>query len=377
MMFRTTRISIALVCAAASGCSSLAGVSSALNPFGTKTTIADAKNPAVEVACIWQPGEGRGEKGVPARGFSGQIYFFTNNGSEPVLVNGSMRIYLFADVGTPEERTRPLKQFDYEPAAWSAHAAMGSLGPSYSVFVPYPRVEAYQVRCQLRARFTPADGGPPIWSEAVNMVLDGPPEPGAEPAWWTNVDRKSTPSAPRLDITHERGTLEQLRQKDEAATPERTLRTDTFSLDAIRPVSYEFPAFPNRTRRESRPVAKAISASNTARNVGRHEQVPSDDLKRSTSIGRQSENGDDADHPLAAFGAGEYGGSQHPFAGTANPLLTESPPGDDATMEREVPPSAVSETVNLPDNPFDSMSEMETSDGNTTSSNPGVHPLAL
>lgn len=269
-MARFATIPFVTLLAATCGCASVADLSDSLNPFVKRPTVADPTNPAVEMACVWQPGEGRGGHGVPARGFSGQIFFFTGRNAEPVLVDGSVRIYLFADRGTPEERAKPLQQFDFGPEAWSAHATMASLGPGYSVFVPYPQSEAYQVRCQLRARFTPSYGGPPLWSEAVTMVLDGPPQPGAEPAWWTNIDRsKAPPTVASYDINHKRGTLAQLNgdaqqngDKQAAGEPTRTLRTDTFSLGTIRPVAYEAPTAVERPQPSSRSPLKARPAPN-------------------------------------------------------------------------------------------------------------------
>lgn len=241
IMVRIATNSLLLLLAAAGGCANLPAVSDALNPFVKRPTIAGASNPAIEMACVWQPGEGPGGHGVPARGFAGQVYFFTKRDPEPVLVNGTVRIYLFADRGTPEERARPLKQFDFSPEAWATRATVASLGPGYSVFIPYPATEAYQVRCELRARFTPNDGGPQIWSEGVTMVLDGPPRPGDEPAWWARIDRsKSPPTVASYEIGHKSGTLSQLNGDDhETAKPVDPLRTQTIPLGPIRPASFQ------------------------------------------------------------------------------------------------------------------------------------------
>jgi hypothetical protein len=241
----------ALLTVGACGCSGLSAVTDAINPFAESLTIADERNPAVEVAGIWQPGEGRNAAGIPSRGFAGQVFFFTERAPEPALVNGTVRVYLFADRGTPEDRAKPIQQFDFTPEAWQTHATMTSLGPGYSVFVPYPKVEPHQVRCQLRVRFTPADGGAPVWSEAVTMVLDGPPQPGAEPTWWANADR-SPPSVARHEISRRSGPAADLAGAEAEGSPRRALRTDTFSLGEVQPISYEQPASLPSSRAQSR-----------------------------------------------------------------------------------------------------------------------------
>lgn len=207
-----------------------------LNPFADKHVVADAKNPAVEVACIWQPGEGRNDQGIPTRGFSGQVFFFTGRDSEPAVVDGDVRVYLFADRGTPEERAKPLRQFDFSPEAWATHVTNTSLGPGYAVFIPYPEDEPYQVRCQLRARFSPK-AGPVIWSEAVTMTLEGPPRPGNEPLSMAghDPDVPSLPTVVDAELSHRVVPASDRQQRP------RRLRTDTFRLGEIERTAYEVP----------------------------------------------------------------------------------------------------------------------------------------
>ncbi len=158
-----------LLLLAASGCASI--------PFFGKTAKfeqADAKNPAVEILTLWQCTEGPGPQGVPIRGFAGQIYFFTQNKGAPVLVNGKVRIYVFDDHGTAQEQGRPIGEYDFNSANWNARAQRSSLGPGYSVFIPYPRNDFHQATCSLRVRFVPAVG-PTIYSAPSAVVLNGPP----------------------------------------------------------------------------------------------------------------------------------------------------------------------------------------------------------
>ncbi len=237
-MPRLASSTLALLLTVAPGCSGLAEMTSKVNPWADHVVRADEKNPAVEVACIWQPGEGRNDKGIPSRGFSGQVFFFTGRDSEPALVNGTMRVYLFADRGTHEERAKPLHQYDFTPEAWSAHATMTSLGPGYTVFVPFPGTEPYQVRCQLRARFT-AQNGQAIWSEAVAMTLEGPPRPGQEPLSMAGKgpNAASLPTIIDAKLTHRRASADELTAEGSEAEPRR-LRTDTFRIGEIQQTAF-------------------------------------------------------------------------------------------------------------------------------------------
>jgi hypothetical protein len=153
----------------ASGCASI--------PFfggSAKVDRADAKNPAVEILALWQPSEGPGPNGVPIRGFGGQVYFFTQGKQSPVLVDGKVRIYVFDDRGSVQEQGRPIGEYDFDSAGWNSLAHKSSLGPAYSVFIPYSRHDLHQASCSLRIRFTPTVG-PKIYSQPATVVLTGPP----------------------------------------------------------------------------------------------------------------------------------------------------------------------------------------------------------
>ncbi len=134
---------------------------------------ASSQNPAVRIVCLWEQAEGRDPDGLPCRGFAGQILFLANRNAMPVKVQGDVRIYLFDDVGTPDDQSKPLRQFDFTSDAWQVHLTKSAIGPSYSVFVPYVRRGRHNAQCSLRVRLTPKDG-PVIFSEVAALPLRGP-----------------------------------------------------------------------------------------------------------------------------------------------------------------------------------------------------------
>jgi hypothetical protein len=133
---------------------------------------ATARNPAVQIACLWQPAEGRGLDGLPARGFAGQIIFLTQSSPTPVTVDGDVRIFLFEDQGTYEEQVRPIHQFDFVDGAWATHLRPTAWGAAYQIFLPYVRKGHHEAKCSLRVRLKPKEG-PTIFSEFASVTLPG------------------------------------------------------------------------------------------------------------------------------------------------------------------------------------------------------------
>lgn len=158
-------ISLVLIGCCASGCATLQ------LPWGKdQFAKAGAQNPVVQIVCLWEQAEGRDPDNVPCRGFAGQIMFLGNRHATPVEIEGDIRIYLFDDVGTVEEQSKPLHQFDFNHDAWKIHLSKSAVGPSYSVFVPYTRRGQHNPKCSLRVRLTPKVG-PTIFSEMTTLPL--------------------------------------------------------------------------------------------------------------------------------------------------------------------------------------------------------------
>ncbi len=218
---------VGLLLALGSGCSGLP----ILKSKRAQIPEANSKNPVVRVISVWEPSEGQGLDGLPTRGFAGQLLFFTPGNNSPVRVNGDVRIYLFDDQGTPEERSKPIHQFDFVGDAWTVHLQNGALGPSYHLFIPYTKRHPYQCRCSLRARLTPKDG-PPVFSETVQITLRGSttedqpkhpltvlPAAADEPVLGATVEHRTV--RPKLERAAE--ILAEFKQQKQAAAKAATL----------------------------------------------------------------------------------------------------------------------------------------------------------
>ena len=134
---------------------------------------ATRNNPVVKVVCIWEAADGKDPKGVPCQGFAGQILFL-NSSSLPVSVDGEVKIYEFDDKGSAESQVKPLHVFTFDGPSWTQHYSYGTLGPAYSVFVPYMRRDVREATCALRVRLTPKYGPQePVFSDMASIQLVG------------------------------------------------------------------------------------------------------------------------------------------------------------------------------------------------------------
>lgn len=153
-----------------SGCTS-AGLN--FNMFAEPHEKESDENFVEQVIPVWQEAEGAGlNPASVSKGFGGHIYFITHGRGLPSEVKGAVRIYIFDDLGTPEEQAKPIHQFDFPAESWKGHLAMSKLGPSYSIFVPYTRTGGRAANCALRIRYTPEKGAP-VFSQMVAIAMPG------------------------------------------------------------------------------------------------------------------------------------------------------------------------------------------------------------
>ena len=174
-MTRLPRIISRLVCLSVL-LGQFAGCATFHIPFPKKIPKASASDPVVQILCLWQQAEGRDPDGYPCKGFAGQILFLSSKAATPVQCDGDVRIYLFDDLGTAEEQTKPIRQFDFDTGSWKVHLTETSLGPTYSVFVPYVRRGVKDANCALRVRLKPSYGQF-VFSDLSNMSLNGNKKP--------------------------------------------------------------------------------------------------------------------------------------------------------------------------------------------------------
>jgi hypothetical protein len=111
------------------------------------------------------------QKGMPGiRGFGGRIYFYKKDNTDPIEVDGGLAVYVFdADDLSPASQ-QPLRKFLFTPDQFASHMSKTSIGPSYSIWLPWSEVGGPQLRLSLIARFEGRDGGSTISDPTIKLL---------------------------------------------------------------------------------------------------------------------------------------------------------------------------------------------------------------
>ena len=108
------------------------------------------------------------------RGFGGRVYFYGKENTAPVEVDGNFAVYVFdADDNAPTDQ-KPLRKYVFTADQFKTHMSKTSIGPSYSVWIPWGEVGEPARRLSLISRFEGREGGTTI-SEPTIKMLPGVP----------------------------------------------------------------------------------------------------------------------------------------------------------------------------------------------------------
>ena len=130
----------------------------------TTKTVPDRILPVWTDSVLHQPNQ----PGV--RGFGGRVYFYTKEKTDPVEVDGSFAVYVFdADDNAPSDQ-KPLRKFVFTADQFKTHMSKTSMGPSYSVWIPWGEVGGEPRRLSLISRFEGREGGTTISDPTIKML---------------------------------------------------------------------------------------------------------------------------------------------------------------------------------------------------------------
>jgi hypothetical protein len=113
----------------------------------------------------------------PQRGFGGRLLFYQKEAAEPVRVEGQLVIYAFDETNGDPLTAEPTRRYVFPADQLALYESESTLGPSYSVWVPWDNAGGSETKVSLIARFEPKEGGVVV-GEQTHHYLAGPPARG-------------------------------------------------------------------------------------------------------------------------------------------------------------------------------------------------------
>ena len=124
------------------------------------------------ILCLWEPSQGTGLDDKPSRGFSGQVLFFGGREESAARISGAVRILVYDNFDASKDDPEPLHTFAFDAKAWDVHRREGSLGHSYSVFIPYNQKHKDTANCAVKVEYTSPEGHL-VQSDMIEVLLPG------------------------------------------------------------------------------------------------------------------------------------------------------------------------------------------------------------
>ena len=159
------------------------------------------------------------------RGFGGRIMFFTNESEKPVHVDGQLVVYAYDESEGDPNRVEPTRRYVFPAAQFAKHQSECSLGPSYSVWLPWDEVGGPMKNISLITRFEPK-GGALVAGEPTSHMLSG-----TQLADSSNADVKNNPSIRLSQHTEE---IRSIPLGNRLREPEKTSAKKELTTTSIR-----------------------------------------------------------------------------------------------------------------------------------------------
>lgn len=112
---------------------------------------------------LYQPGK------AGVRGFGGRIYFYRNDTSDPIKVEGTLTVYAF-DATQRNRMPKPERKFVFTAEHLEKHHSKTNLGHSYSVWLPWDEVGGEPRQLSLVAKFEGTQGAVLVTDPAQKLL---------------------------------------------------------------------------------------------------------------------------------------------------------------------------------------------------------------
>lgn len=163
------------------------------------------------------------------RGFGGRIYFYREDGPDPVKVDGGLAVYAFDADDLNPKSAKPKRKFLITADQFAEHMSHTSMGASYSVWCPWDEVGGYNEQLSLIVRFEGRSGGVVI-SDPTVKLLPGLNKP-AGVAEASRPNKGTIAQAASSDATESSTQLAGFKKVSSGSTSTKPPRRQTETID--------------------------------------------------------------------------------------------------------------------------------------------------
>jgi hypothetical protein len=124
------------------------------------------------ILAIWTDTVLRQPNQPGVRGFGGRVFFYDKEQNDPIEVDGKLVVFVFdADDQDPENQ-KPLRKYVIDADDFAKHMSKTSIGPAYSVWLPWGDVKGPTKKLSIIARYEGRKGGTTL-SDPTMKLLPG------------------------------------------------------------------------------------------------------------------------------------------------------------------------------------------------------------
>lgn len=122
------------------------------------------------ILAIWTDTVLRQPNQPGVRGFGGRVFFYQKDQSDPIEVDGKLVVFVFdADDQDPENQ-KPLRKYVIEADDFAKHMSKTSIGPAYSVWLPWGDTKGPSMKLSIIARYEGREGGTTLSDPTIKLL---------------------------------------------------------------------------------------------------------------------------------------------------------------------------------------------------------------
>jgi hypothetical protein len=158
--------------------------------------------PVTSVVASWEPAMSNGEN--PMRGFGGRVYFYDQDQTRPVKIDGTVIVYIFDEDGRAPGNSKPDEGHHFDEKTLKGIYSKSKIGHSYNLWVPLDEAGPEQParKVSLIVRYIPKHGASQVSSQAT-VYLPGKRDEKFE-HFVTKAERQQVQQASALRPSYDR-----------------------------------------------------------------------------------------------------------------------------------------------------------------------------